>query len=284
VVYTVLYGKRNRLLEQPVRRDSALDFIAFVDDDTVRSDTWTLRKRPPIIPTDLERSSRFPKICAHRFLPEYEASLYIDTKVRLKQRPEAIFDALLQDDDTIACILHDERTEIFAEAEAVIYNGFDRADICKAQLDAYRRDGYTSGAPLVWSGMLLRRHNDPRLQDSMERWFAQVLRYSRRDQLSFSYVAEKTGLKPRTHAIPNRISPWHEWPIETEADRIGYRESAFESVEGDALDLAAAQMQISQLRRDIAALKESTSWRVTAPLRSARRLLTLGSPTRTRLR
>ena len=40
--------------------------------------------------------------------------------------------------------------------------------------------------PPVWGGIVARRHNDTECVSAMETWFANVLRYSRRDQLSLS--------------------------------------------------------------------------------------------------
>ena len=192
VVYTVLYGDGYALLEQPVRRESALDFIAFTGDPTVRSDTWTIRHLPALLPMDMSRSSRFPKICAHRVLPEYDVSLYIDTKVLLTAPPETILDDLLiGQSGSMACFRHDQRSTIAEEVEAVIQGGLDQADMCRAQLADYAADGYLGATPLTWSGLLMRFHNREEVKSAMDMWIAHVLRYSRRDQLSFSYIAEK---------------------------------------------------------------------------------------------
>ncbi len=274
VVYTVLYGQQNALVELPVRRDSAIDFIAFVDDPTLRSDTWTIRHLPPLLPTDIIRSSRFPKICAHRVLPDYDVSLYIDTKVRLTARPEEIFADLLEGQtSTMACLRHDSRATIDDEAEAIIGLGLDRADICRAQLAAYRRDGFAGTVPLTWSGMLLRYHHEPIVRETMERWFAQVLRYSRRDQISFPYVAEKSGLGFVAHPFSNRETKWHQWPVAPSHVRDGYWESAIEGLDLQQKTLAEAERLVAALRAEIDALRHSTSWQMTAPLRWASGLL-----------
>jgi len=44
--------------------------------------------------------------------------------------------------------------------------------------------------------VLARRHNDRRCRLFDEAWASELLLNSRRDQLSFNYVARKTGLLP----------------------------------------------------------------------------------------
>jgi hypothetical protein len=268
VLYTVLYGDQYALLEQPVRRDSALDFIAFTGDPNVRSDTWTIRHLPALIPTDMSRSSRFPKICAHRVLPDYDVSLYIDTKVLLKAPPELILDKLLIDHGaSMSCFRHDQRSTIAEEVEAVIQGGLDRADVCRAQMADYARDGYKGTTPLTWSGLLMRFHNRDDVKDAMEKWIAQVLRYSRRDQLSFPYIAEKAGFSFVAHPLANEETEWHRWPLEPDgiADSRASRDPGRRDDRPRGLD--DAERDLARARAEILALRMSTSWRMTAPLR-----------------
>jgi hypothetical protein len=266
VVYTVLYGDGYALLEQPVRRDSDLDFIAFTSDPTVRSDTWTIRHLPALLPMDMPRSSRFPKICAHRVLPEYDISLYIDTKVLLTAPPETILDDLLiGHSDSMACFRHDQRSTIAEEVEAVIQGGLDRADVCRAQLADYAADGYRGTTPLTWSGLLMRFHNRDDVKNAMETWMAHVLRYSRRDQLSFPYVAEKTKLPFVAHPLPNQESKWHRWPIEPHKDKA--TAGAPDPEQSPPRSLDDAERELARTRAELLAIRMSTSWRMTAPLR-----------------
>jgi len=66
----------------------------------------------------------------------------------------------------------------------------------------------------VWGGVLARRHNDPDCIASMNMWFANILRYSRRDQLSLPVALSK--LKPEQVNIVDfdlRDSVFHSWPF-----------------------------------------------------------------------
>lgn len=223
-VYTTLYGAWDRLPEQPVRSGSAVDFIAFVGDPAVTSNTWQVRHVPPLLPDDFVRSSRFAKLLPHRLLPDYDMSLYIDCTVRLEQTPEALFrDLLTGQTETMACFSHPDRTDVLAEAEAIIDLGLEDPAVCLTQMAAYRRAGFMGGAPLIWGGLLIRYQNNPAVVDCMERWFAHVLRYSRRDQLAFPFVAEQLAFKFVAHPYAATQSPWHSWPHPRDRRRAGAR-------------------------------------------------------------
>src|SRR5512140_918067 len=96
-VYTVLLGDYEELNEQPVAAKSQIDFLCFTDNRQIASRTWKIVYVDPVFPLDPSRSSRLYKICAHRFLKDYAASLYIDNTVILKQPPEKIFADLARD-------------------------------------------------------------------------------------------------------------------------------------------------------------------------------------------
>ncbi len=242
-VYTSLYGTFDTLPEQP-QASPECDYIAFVGDPAITSDTWQVRHVPPLLPGDPVRSSRFAKLLAHRLLPDYGASLYIDCSVRLEQPAEALFrDLLTGHTDTMACFRHPDRTDVLSEAEAVIALGYDDPAVCMAQMAAYRRAGFTGRVPLIWGGLLLRYHHHPAVVACMERWFVHVLRYSRRDQLSFPFVAEQLDFDFVAHPHAATRSAWHSWPHRVARRRSPYHTGAcarsWEAADRMPTDLAA---------------------------------------------
>ncbi|MEO1536435.1 MAG: glycosyltransferase domain-containing protein [Pseudomonadota bacterium] len=121
---------------------------------------------------------------------DVERSIYIDTTVLLKQPPEALWNHLVPREATIFGAMHHSlRKKLIEEFDAVKATDRDYLRVVDEQLKAYR-DAHADvikQKPL-WGGVLARRHNDDRCIDLMERWYAQVLRYSRRDQLSLPLI------------------------------------------------------------------------------------------------
>lgn len=188
-VYTVLLGDYETLIEQPVAKGSSIDFICFTDDKRVQSETWNFAFVDPILPLDPARSSRVYKICPHRFLTAYETSLYIDNKVLLRQTPEVIFAELASGPADLICMAHSFRDTVFDEFQEVIFRHMDDLDIILEQFIAY-----DLLCPEILDqkppngGFIIRHHHRQDVIAAMETWFAQVLRYSKRDQLSFNYA------------------------------------------------------------------------------------------------
>jgi hypothetical protein len=239
-VFTSLFGRYEDLLEQPIAAESGIDLICFTDDPNLKSDSWQLRLVPPVLTTDAPRSARYPKICAHRFLPEYDVSLYIDNSVLLTRRPEDIIEALLPPAAGLAAVEHSFRETVLDEFEQVKRARREAAWVCDEQLDHYRRSipEVLGMKPLI-GGVLVRRHMRPDVVAAMERWWIHVLRFSRRDQLSFQAALHEAGLTPTTWALDVRDSGSWVWPASTGRDPAGEGTSPARTVFPADLDEAA---------------------------------------------
>src|SRR5690606_3559345 len=82
------------------------------------------------------------------------------------------------------------------------------------QIEHYRLVSPESlAAQTLWGGMLARRHTDPLVREVQTIWWEQVLRYSRRDQLSLPYALQAARLAPTVHRFDIRGSDHHRWPV-----------------------------------------------------------------------
>jgi hypothetical protein len=271
-VYTALLNGYEKLNEQPVAHSSSIDFICFTDDPSLTSETWEIRVVEPLFPGDAARSQRALKICAHRVIPQYDASLYIDNSVLLTQPPEAVFDALLADRCDLAVLQHSYRETVRDEFDEVVALGLDAAFTCKEQQEHYAAlDPASLDLTPLWSGILVRRHNDPSVITAMERWFAHVLRYSRRDQLSVWYALRAESVHPSIHVLDNHESPFHRWPIAVGRDRsrggtvrvLDYERRLLQFED----NIAQLEAENARLLGTLHAVYSTRSWRWTSPLR-----------------
>ena len=192
-----------------------VDLICFTDRDDLEPNGWRVIRVEPLLPADLPRSSRDAKIRPHRWLPDHEASLYIDPSVDLRVSPLELWQALLSADNAcFGAMLHSYRDTVLDEFAAVYEGGLDLPTTLTEHLAAYQLTN-PEGLELkpVWAGVLARRHHDPRCIDAMEDWFVQVLRYSRRDQLSLPSVLRRAPEgSVCLHQIDNQDSEFHRWP------------------------------------------------------------------------
>lgn len=183
VVYTCLFGYSELFNDFEYERDG-IDFVCFTDDPELRSDFWKIELlRPEMIHP--ARQAKKLKILPHRYLAQYDCSLYVDNVLRFKVAPARLFDEFLSPATSpLVCFRHFERDCVYDEAKVVLSLDFDTPERVNPQMALYRRLGYPTHNGLALSGLLLRRHGDPALQRAMDTWLQQMLCHSRRDQLS----------------------------------------------------------------------------------------------------
>jgi hypothetical protein len=270
-VYTVLLGAYENLNEQPINRDSKIDFICFTDNRNLKSESWKLIYIDPVFPFDIARSSRIPKICPHRFLKEYDVSLYIDNGVILRKPPEVIYNELIGGKNVdFVCFKHSFRETVLDEFIAVASLQYDDLNTVLEQLNVYHLvDPEVLSEKPLKGGFLLRRHNNQRVVDTMEEWLAHVLRYSRRDQLSLNYAIRK--IKPCVDALETDFlnSDYFQWPVTSGRNQESYKKSIYlSSILMDRIsqkDQFIQELKLQVKERDV--ILGSKSWRLTRPLR-----------------
>ena len=221
-VYTALFGGYERPTPQPAFGADPIARILFTDDPAMRSDDWEVRIVERALPADSVRSSRWPKVLPHLALPDFDVSLYIDNSVQLRVPPSRVIDDLLPAEAVFALLAHSYRGSVLEEVEAVIPVKFDSEERIREQVAHYADIAPDAlSAQTLWGGMLLRRHHDPVVVEAMQVWWRQILRYSRRDQLSLPYALQVAGLQPTIHLIDNKESDLHTWPVAV--DRVRQR-------------------------------------------------------------
>lgn len=230
-VYTVIIGDGYVLPE--VNRDDDADYLCFTDQSDLQPNGWSLIHCEALLPLDLPRSSREQKLRPHRYLQSYQRSIYVDPSVCLTQPAEEVWRYLIPDEGTVlGCFWHSFRETLSDEIDAVRSGGLEH-DYILSELQELIENRYMrelKSRPF-WGGFMARRHMSPVCVDAMEQWFAYVLRYSRRDQLTMPLVMTKIAddlVFVRKEDIFH--SPIHNWPVKgySRPDRYyrGYTNSA----------------------------------------------------------
>jgi hypothetical protein len=267
-VYTALTGRYETLNEQPAARNAAIPFICFSDDPEQTSETWQIRPLHRILPADSVRSQRDYKLRPHRYLPDFDISLYIDNAVLLRAAPEAVF-ATADLTTGLSLLAHSYRKTLLDEFARVADRKLDDPARIAEQLAYYQAEHpeILTQRPF-WGAILLRDHRNATLIAAMEFWFAQVLRYTRRDQLSSRIAFAKAGLIPQTLHFDNCKSWFHTWPHET-ARKHDMRRWGGTSAAPPDKALAALQARSGQRAQAHDAARASGRWRALRPLRAA---------------
>lgn len=196
-VYTCNVGNYDIVLPPRVPANG-IPFYCFTDQPRRRVAGWTMLplghplavRRPDLV-------NRYHKFFPHRILPGVNCSIYIDARIKVFGDLLPWVKKWVARNVAMISTKHPKRVTIFEEAERCIERGlFDEheTNVLRQQIAAYRAEGMPATSPLSQNGILLRFHYAPGLDEAMELWWQQLLRYTKRDQLSLSYVLWKTGL------------------------------------------------------------------------------------------
>ena len=200
VIYTAIFGGQEGLL--PQYKISGADFICFTDTG-LRASPWDVRRMTPKF-SDPNRCAKEFKVLPHRFLPEYDTSIWIDGNYLVRGDVHDLVVNYLREND-MAIFDHnqtgDGRNCLYREFESIMQLGRetgvykDDPEIMRAQIERYRREGYPAGNGLIFASILVRRHNSAEVKNAMELWWKEISTGSRRDQLSFNYAAWKSDFR-----------------------------------------------------------------------------------------
>jgi hypothetical protein len=196
-VYTGITDAYDGLKPQPPQALSGCRQVAFLDERSQqahggRHRGWEVR-RLERLDRDPHRDARFAKINAHLALPDADFSLWIDASIGIVcPFPLPRLAELFLRDADLCVFRHHARRSIYEEAAACRAAGLDQTSTIDAQVVRYREEGLPENSGLIEAPILLRRHT-PDMQALDEAWWSEVVRGSRRDQLSFNYVAWKLG-------------------------------------------------------------------------------------------
>lgn len=206
VVYTAITAGYDHLLPPPHAAANAADFVAFLE-EPCESPIW---RSYPIHRgfADPTRNAKIHKILPHRFLPEAEYSLWIDGSVTIIQPAplQALIDTCLADCD-IAVFEHRLRTCVYQEASVCLERRLDDPEVIWQQMCRYTAAAYPANAGLGECCVILRRHSAA-VRALNEAWWDEIVRGSRRDQLSFDYAARLVGVRYATFPGTIAVNPW----------------------------------------------------------------------------
>jgi len=199
VIYTTIIGKYD-ILEEPSFIPEGYDFICFTDQKINKSNSiWEIRQVLPLY-KDNTRTARKYKILPHRFLPEYDISIWTDGNELVVGDINKLQEKYLKDKN-MAIYNHmscwDKRDCVYEEAKAIFNlgnqnnNWKDDPSIITKQMERYINEQYPPNNGLIVSGVMFRKHNKKDVIDCMETWWTELKHGSKRDQLSFNYAAWK---------------------------------------------------------------------------------------------
>lgn len=145
---------------------------------------------------DPVRVNRYCKLHPHHLFPEHRYSIYVDGSILIKQKISDLVCRI----GNVGIGVHEleHYCDLYANAVGIILSGLggDQPDTVREQMRRYCEQGFPLRFGTSENGVLVREHHKQSCIDIMDVWWEEVLRYSRRDQLSLFYAVWKNGYKP----------------------------------------------------------------------------------------
>ena len=199
VIYTSIFGAYDKPTEQS---SDGWDWKCFSEENST-----------PLYEDNNRNAKKF-KVLPHRYLQDYEYSIFIDGNMDVRGNLDELVDKYLSDKN-VAFFSHnnnklDARICPFKEAQTIIdlgnknmkltpergiLNYKDNPYLIQEQMNKYAMLGFPRNNGLITGMVILRRHNEKDCIETMEDWGKEIKYGSKRDQLSFNYCAWKNRLK-----------------------------------------------------------------------------------------
>lgn len=190
VVYSVCTGTAR--LPPPASTD-AYPHLLFTDQPGVQVTGWDVRVIPK---TDMAvKLSRRYKIKFFEAVPDFDESIYVDTKLRLKN-VDALFEYGRARGHIVA-MRHAYRICVYDELRAIMKMKKAPVNMCTAQLNRYMMARVPAKAGLWACGIIYRRHT-PEAEAFSRHWWNEFKIWPYRDQPSFAVASYALRKQPGT--------------------------------------------------------------------------------------
>ncbi len=210
VLYTVITDDYDHIFP-PMMDQPGWDMICFTDNPDAQSGFWQVRPLPELpelsgLEHDPVRRARLVKILPHRFLQEYEYSVYIDANRVLDGDLD---DYVEQFGGDVLC-LKSLSADAYAAAEALLDRTAqedptvlapvpplddEEKERLRAQMDAWKKARLPKDGGCPGTAVLGRRHGQKKVTAAMETWAAQVLEGCAADEVAFPAACHAHKLK-----------------------------------------------------------------------------------------
>ena len=177
-VVTAITANKDSLKPQPDY--PGVEYIAFTKQ---KSEQWNIHK-PCEKFKQAVMNAKIHKILTHKYT-DYPYIVWIDGNITLKQDPHEL--VKLMGDKDFAFFKHPGRDCVYKEADACASLGKANPKELAEQIKDYAKQNWEENQGL-WELTCFIRKNNPHANKMFEKWWADICRYTNRDQISFPVI------------------------------------------------------------------------------------------------
>lgn len=193
-VYTVITGKTkiyDKIHPQNMNfKENNIDYYLFTDNKSIKSGFFKVIYVKSNLSSKL--LSRDIKINIHKYLPNYEKTLYIDGNVKIIHKLFPLFIEMESDIETYKL-----KRNIIEEMNWIEKNKYCSKKVLNEKLIKYENDGFNTKKTKILYGKIILRKNIIQIKKFNELWFNEY-KDILRDQLSLPYCIWKLKINHKT--------------------------------------------------------------------------------------
>lgn len=203
-VFTVAFGNYDSVKDPMFVNENFDYYIVTNNSDELNFNVW---KKYELKEEQLQLIKNFSNLELARFFKlhpdilfsEYKYSIFVDGNVQIVADMIPIIETLgdnfigLHKQPSRECLYH-EATEILA------WNKYNKKDV-KKQVKQYKREGFPKMFGMFQTNIMVREHNRIDCKELMQCWWDEIEKYTKRDQLSFTYALWKNNLSQNNVSV-----------------------------------------------------------------------------------
>lgn len=236
-VYTCITGDYD-VLNEIENIEEEIDYYCFTNNKNIKSNTWKVIYIKDDSLTNIELARKI-KILGHPVINEtYDTQLWMDGSISFNKKIMDFIKTYLGDKDTFVAFRHGKRNTIKEESKACIQLKKEKRENIDRLMAFYKKEKYKDDNGLIESTVYIKRVHDKLVQETMKLWFSMITSYTTRDQLSFNYCIDKTGLSVKWINKKVFDNDWfdyknHNFPNKIESYRLYFGNSEKYNIEND---------------------------------------------------
>jgi len=190
VIYTAIFGDYDVLLE-PAYITPNWDYICFTDNKEITSTTWKIIYLNLDLDLDNTRKARNVKVLYYNYVNEYDLNIWIDANIKINSNLDEFVNLTTINGDDAAFMMHPDRECIYQELNTCVkYKKDDPEILYKYKFKLLNEEKYPRLNGLIQTNVIV-RYNTEQMKFISEKWWQEILNYSKRDQLSLNYILWK---------------------------------------------------------------------------------------------
>jgi len=196
IFYTCVTGGYDNL-QDPLAIIPDADYVCLVprgEKNNVYSGVWQIVEFDSPV-TNQIAASRYPKIMAHEFFPEYEYSLYIDGNIDIVSQD--FYDVIrdkIKSESFFSAPAHPFTKCVYKEAYRIVKADKDHLSNVLKAVRFLKNKKFPRNFGLYENSILLRKHNDMAVKAVDTMWWKLFQSFPNRDQLTLTFCLRENKI------------------------------------------------------------------------------------------